>query len=178
MTGGLPPRPVGGPRLLQLTSLDGRPGPVQGLARRGFPQPGRREHHGKDSEPAVCKGVAGVPDTAEAGPGQTTAGEAAAQQPGVAASTGPELVDSATRRRTRAENGLVAFTIVAGLIAFATGWVVALHSIATILAVASMVVGMYAQLVSNNREQRIVIVTGLVAAFVGGALAIAHGGVG
>jgi hypothetical protein len=76
------------------------------------------------------------------------------------------------------ENGLVAFTIVSGLIAFATGWVVALHSIATILAVASMVVGMYAQLVSSNREQRIVIVTGLVAAFVGGALAIAHGGVG
>jgi hypothetical protein len=76
------------------------------------------------------------------------------------------------------ENGLVAFTIVSGLIAFATGWVVALHSIATILAVASMVVGLYAQLVSSNREQRIVIVTGLVAAFVGGALAIAHGGVG
>jgi hypothetical protein len=110
-----------------------------------------------------------VPDTAEAGPGQTTAGEAAAEQPGAAATTGPELVDSATRRSTRVENGLVAFT---------TGWVVALHSIATVLAVASMVVGMYAQLVSSNRDQRIVIVTGLVAAFVGGALAISHGGVG
>jgi hypothetical protein len=119
-----------------------------------------------------------VPDTAEAGPGQTTAGEAAAEQPGVAAATGPELADSPTRRGTMVENGLAAFTIVSGLIAFATGWVVALHSIATILAVASMVVGLYAQLVSSNREQRIVIVTGLVAAFVGGALAIAHGGVG
>jgi hypothetical protein len=119
-----------------------------------------------------------VPDTAEAGPGQTTAGEAAAEQPGVAATTGPELVDSATRRRTMVENGLVVFTIVTGLLAFATGWVVALHSIATILALASMVVGLYAQLVSNNRDQRIVIVTGLVAAFVGGALAISHGGVG
>jgi hypothetical protein len=111
-----------------------------------------------------------VPDTAEAGPGQTTAGEAAAAQPG--------LVDSATRRSTMVENGLVAFTIVTGLIAFAIGWVVVLHSIATVLAVACMLVGMYAQLVSSNREQRIVIVTGLVAAFVGGALAIAHGGVG
>jgi len=118
-----------------------------------------------------------VPDTAEAGPGQTTAGEAA-EQPGVAAATGPDPVDSATRRSTMMENGLVAFTIVSGLLAFATGWVVALHSIATILAVASMVVGLYAQLVSSNRDQRIVIVTGLVAAFVGGALAIAHGGVG
>jgi hypothetical protein len=67
---------------------------------------------------------------------------------------------------------------VTGLIAFATGWVVALHSIATVLAVACMVVGMYAQLVSSNRDQRIVIVTGLVAAFVGGALGISHGGVG
>ena len=111
-----------------------------------------------------------MPDTAEAGPGQTTAGEAAEEQPGV--------VDSATRRSTMVENGLVAFTIVTGLLAFATGWVVALHSIATILAVASMIVGLYAQLVSNNRDQRIIIVTGLVAAFVGGALAIAHGGVG
>jgi hypothetical protein len=118
-----------------------------------------------------------VPDTAEAGPGQTTAGEAA-EQPGVAAATGPDPVDSATRRSTMMENGLVAFTIVSGLLAFATGWVVALHSIATILAVASMVVGLYAQLVSSNRDQRIVIVTGLVAAFIGGALAIAHGGVG
>ena len=119
-----------------------------------------------------------MPDTAEAGPGQTTAGEAAAEQPGVAATTGPEQVNSAARRSAMMENALVGFTIVTGLLAFATGWVVALHSIATILAVASMVVGLYAQLVSSNRDQRIVIVTGLVAAFVGGALAIAHGGVG
>jgi hypothetical protein len=111
-----------------------------------------------------------VPETAEAGPSQSTESQAAAAQPG--------LVDSATRRSTKVENGLVAFTIVSGLIAFAIGWVVALHSIATVLAVASMVVGLYAQLVSSNRDQRIVIVTGLVAAFVGGALAIAHGGVG
>jgi predicted lipid-binding transport protein (Tim44 family) len=109
-----------------------------------------------------------VPDTAEAGPSQSTASQAAAAQPG--------LVDRA--KGTMMENVLVGFTIVTGLLAFATGWVVSLHSIATVLAVASMVVGLYAQLVSTNRDQRIVIVTGLVAAFVGGALAIAHGGVG
>lgn len=106
-----------------------------------------------------------MPETAEAGPSQTTAAS-------------PGLVESATRRGTMMENVLVGFTIVSGLIAFAIGWVVSLHSIATVLAVASMVIGMYAQLVSTSREQRIVIVTGLVAAFVGGALAIAHGGVG
>lgn len=109
-----------------------------------------------------------MPDTAEAGPSQSTESRAATAQPG--------LVDRA--RGTMMENVLVGFTIVSGLIAFAIGWVVSLHSIATVLAVASMVVGMYAQLVSTSREQRIVIVTGLVAAFVGGALAIAHGGVG
>ena len=109
-----------------------------------------------------------MPDTAEAGPSQSTESQAAAAQPG--------LVDRA--KGTMMENVLAGFTIVTGLLAFAAGWVVALHSIATILAVASMVVGLYAQLVSNNRDQRIVIVTGLVAAFVGGALAIAHGGVG
>ena len=109
-----------------------------------------------------------MPETAEAGPSQSTESRAAAAQPG--------LVDRATG--TMMENVLVGFTIVSGLIAFAIGWVVSLHSIATVLAVASMVVGMYAQLVSTSREQRIVIVTGLVAAFVGGALAIAHGGVG
>jgi len=38
------------------------------------------------------------------------------------------------------------------------------------------VVGFYAQLVSATREERIIIVTGLIAAFVGGALALAHGG--
>jgi hypothetical protein len=106
-----------------------------------------------------------VAETAEAGPGQTIG-------------TQPGLVDTATRRSAMVENGLTAFTVVTGLIAFAIGWVVALHSIATVVAVACMVVGMYAQLVSNTREQRIVVVTGLVAAFVGGALAIAHGGVG
>ena len=117
------------------------------------------------ANPPLGKGVAAVPETAEAGPGQTTA-------------AAPGLIASAMQRGTKVENGLVAFTNVTGLIAFTIGWVVTLHSIATVLAVASMVVGLYAQLVSTNRDQRIVIVTGLVAAFVGGALAIAHGGVG
>ncbi len=106
-----------------------------------------------------------MPETAAAGPGQTTAAQ-------------PGLVDSVVSRGSKAENGLTAFTIVTGLIAFGVGWVVKLHTIGTIFAVASMVVGMYAQLMSSTREHRIVIVTGMVAAFVGGALAIAHGGVG
>ena len=39
-------------------------------------------------------------------------------------------------------------------------------------------VGLYAQLVSNTREQRIVIMTGIIAAFVALGLSVAHGGFG
>ena len=44
------------------------------------------------------------------------------------------------------------------------------------LGIVSMVVGLYAQMISATREERIIIVTGLVAAFVGTALGFAHGG--
>ena len=39
-----------------------------------------------------------------------------------------------------------------------------------------IVIGMYDQLISATRNERIVIVTGLVAAFVGAGLGFAHGG--
>ena len=74
------------------------------------------------------------------------------------------------------ENGLAVFTLVAGLVSFATCWVVRLHFIASVTGVAALLVGLYAQMISVTREERMVIVTGLVAAFVGAALGIAHGG--
>ena len=74
------------------------------------------------------------------------------------------------------ENALAVFTLVTGLIAFAVGWVVSLHLLATVVGLMSLVVGLYAQLISATREERIIIVTGLVAAFVGTALGLAHGG--
>jgi hypothetical protein len=79
-------------------------------------------------------------------------------------------------RRHPLENALTIFTLLAGLIAFATGFIVRQHMLATLIGVAALVVGLYAQLVSATREQRILIVTGLVAAFVGVALGLAHGG--
>ena len=39
-------------------------------------------------------------------------------------------------------------------------------------------VGLYAQMVSNTREQRVLIMAGVIAAFVGLGLGIAHGGFG
>ena len=74
------------------------------------------------------------------------------------------------------ENSLAVFTLVAGLITFAVGWVVSLHVLASILGIVSMLVGLYAQMISATRVERMIIVTGLVAAFVGTALGFGHGG--
>ena len=74
------------------------------------------------------------------------------------------------------ENALAVFTLVNGLITFAVGWVVSLRALASILGIVSLLVGLYAQLISATRAERMIIVTGLVAAFVGTALGFAHGG--
>ena len=74
------------------------------------------------------------------------------------------------------ENALAVFTLITGLIAFAVGWVVSLHLLATVVGLMSLLVGLYAQMISATRTERIIIVTGLVAAFVGTALGLGHGG--
>ena len=88
----------------------------------------------------------------------------------------PHVTLNSDGRRHPVENTLTAFTLVAGLLAFATGWIVTQHMVATALGAASLVVGLYSQLVTATREQRMLIVTGLVAGFVGIALGLAHGG--
>jgi small-conductance mechanosensitive channel len=79
-------------------------------------------------------------------------------------------------RRHPLENGLAIFTLVAGLVAFAVGWVVSQHVLASAAGIGGLAVGLYAQLISATRPERMLIVTGLVAAFVGAALGLAHGG--
>ncbi|HZC42147.1 MAG TPA: hypothetical protein VE343_15825 [Streptosporangiaceae bacterium] len=74
------------------------------------------------------------------------------------------------------ETALTAFTLAAGVAAFATGWVVSQHLLASWLGAAALAIGLYAQLISATRQERMLIVTGLVAAFVGLALGLAHGG--
>jgi hypothetical protein len=92
------------------------------------------------------------------------------------ARTHPRITLNSDGEKHPRENGLAIFTLIAGLVAFAIGWIVVRHAIAFWIALATMLVGFYAQLISATREQRIIIVTGLIAAFVGGALALAHGG--
>ena len=81
-------------------------------------------------------------------------------------------------KRHPLENGLTAFTLAAGVVAFATGFVVSQHLLATSLGLAALVIGLYAQMISATRPERIVIGAGLVAGFVGLALGLAHGGFG
>ena len=76
------------------------------------------------------------------------------------------------------------FTLIIGLFSFAIG--LFLHStttgshgwaiVAAATGLAGMLVGLVAQMLSATREERIIIVTGIIAAFVGLALGLAHGG--
>jgi len=73
-------------------------------------------------------------------------------------------------------NVITAFTFFAGIASFVLGLIVHLHLAATVIGMAAFGVGMVAQLLSATREERIFLVAGIVAAFVGLGLGIAHGG--
>lgn len=74
--------------------------------------------------------------------------------------------------------GLTAFTLLAGIIAFVAGLIVRQHLAATVLGLAGLVVGLYTQMISATRPQRIFLMAGVVPAFVGVCLGLAHGGFG
>jgi hypothetical protein len=81
-------------------------------------------------------------------------------------------------------NILTIFTLVDGLASFVLGMIVrnvpnivgAAHIIATATGLAAMLVGLYVQLISATRNQRVLIVTGIIAGFVGLALGLSKGG--
>ena len=81
------------------------------------------------------------------------------------------------------QNILTIITLVLGLVSFALGMVIrnvhtgaAVIVIATATGLVSCLVGLYAQMISATREQRILIVTGIIAGFVGLAIALGQGG--
>ena len=51
----------------------------------------------------------------------------------------------------------------------------AMNILTAVTGLVSLLVGLYAQMISATREERIVIVTGIIAGFVGLALGLAHG---
>jgi len=81
------------------------------------------------------------------------------------------------------QNALTIFTLVVGLVSFVLGMLVrnthtsaAVVIIATATGLAACLVGLYVQMISATREQRVLIVTGIIAGFVGLAIALGHGG--
>lgn len=73
-------------------------------------------------------------------------------------------------------NTAAAYTIFAGLASFVIGMLNQMHLAVTILGTTGFVVGMVAQMVSATRAERMFIVFGIVASFVGMGLGFAHGG--
>ena len=90
----------------------------------------------------------------------------------------PDLTLNADGKRHPVQSGLTAFTLLAGVVAFATGLIVRQHLAATVLGVVVILIGLFTQMISVARPQRVLLMAGVVAAFVGGCLGIAHGGWG
>ena len=81
------------------------------------------------------------------------------------------------------ENAMAIFVLLAGLVSFVLGLVVrnahtgpAVHIIATATGLLALLVGLYAQMVSSTRNQRVLIVAGIIAGFVGLAIGLSKGG--
>ena len=84
-------------------------------------------------------------------------------------------------------NVLTIFVLVVGMGSFVLGLVirnvggtggVGWAAVTASTGLLSMVVGLYTQMISATREQRVLIVTGIIAGFVGFAVGLAHGGFG
>jgi hypothetical protein len=82
------------------------------------------------------------------------------------------------------ENVMAISILILGLASFVVGMILrnatgadpAIRIVATGTGLIALFVGLYAQMVSATREQRILIVTGIIAGFVGLAIGLAHGG--
>ena len=81
------------------------------------------------------------------------------------------------------ENATAIAVLVAGMVSFVLGLLVrnthtvpAVHIIATVTGLFALLVGLYVQMVSSTRNQRVVIVTGIIAGFVGLAIGLSKGG--
>jgi hypothetical protein len=81
-------------------------------------------------------------------------------------------------------NAVSFFILIVGLVSFALGLFIrtgpsSVHVwaiVASVTGLAGLLIGLVAQMMSATREERVIIVTGIIAAFVGLALGLAHGG--
>jgi hypothetical protein len=83
-------------------------------------------------------------------------------------------------------NAVSFFVLAVGLVSFSLGLFVRTgpsgeHTwsiVAAVTGLAGLLIGLVAQMMSATREERVIIVTGMIAAFVGVALGLAFGGFG
>ena len=79
-------------------------------------------------------------------------------------------------QRHPVQNALAIFTLVSGLIVRNANPGAAVHIIATATGLAALLVGLCVQMVSATRNQRVILVTGMIAGFVGLAIGVSRGG--
>jgi hypothetical protein len=73
-------------------------------------------------------------------------------------------------------NAAAAYTVAAGLASFIIGMINTASLAGTILGGTGFIVGLIGQMLSVTRAERMVLVVGIVASFIGAGLGFAHGG--
>lgn len=96
--------------------------------------------------------------------------EAAGSRQGVAARPDAQTESHA------AGNALAAASITIGIAALILGWIPSTHFPGAVAAVIGLPLALYSQMISGTINQRWLNVIGMVAAFLGGAFALSHGG--
>ncbi|HEX6473321.1 MAG TPA: hypothetical protein VF069_29800 [Streptosporangiaceae bacterium] len=89
----------------------------------------------------------------------------------------PALLNTDGERHPK-ENSLAVASFVLGIAAFGLGLIVAAHLPAAIIGIVGFPLSLYSQMVSATTGQRWLNIIGMIGAFVGLGLAIAHGGFG
>jgi TctA family transporter len=90
----------------------------------------------------------------------------------------PRFTMNTEGKRQPAVNAAAGYSLVAGVVSTVLGLMSVAHIVGSALGVSAFLIGLWAQMISSTTVQRCVIVTGIVAAFVGMGLGIAHGGFG
>ena len=96
----------------------------------------------------------------------------------------PHLTLNSDGQRHPLLNVTAFFVLIVGLVSFAIGLLLrtgpnSTHAWAIVAAVSgltTLLVGLFAQMMSATREERVIIVAGIIAGFIGLALGLAHGG--
>jgi len=73
-------------------------------------------------------------------------------------------------------NAAAAYSVLGGLVSFVLGMLSTQHFVGSILGVSGLLIGLLAQMMSATRAERMLIIFGIVASFVGMGLGLAHGG--